>query len=135
MNDLVAYCQDFISYAMLQHTLSKFKIRKIILYGSAARGDYKKSSDIDLFIDTGESKDAIISLKHELLKVEGSFLHSRRIKKWKLLDINNHFSIIAGDLDDAKWKSLKKSMLLHAYVLWQRYTESKDKLKPFALVK
>lgn len=32
----------------------KYHVRKVILFGSRARGDYKKTSDIDLAVEGGE---------------------------------------------------------------------------------
>lgn len=135
MSDLIAYAYDFISYLMLQRIPLDFKIRKILLYGSAARGDYKKTSDIDLFVDSDDAKKELTHLKEEIIKAERSFLNSDRIKKWINLGIKNDFSIIVGNLNEKKWDDLKRSMLLHAYVLWERYTEAKQGAKPFALIK
>ena len=42
------------------------RIKKIILYGSYARGDYKKNSDVDLMILTDLSDDEIIEFREKL---------------------------------------------------------------------
>ena len=36
--------------AITEQIVKKYKPEKIILYGSAARGDFKKDSDIDMLI-------------------------------------------------------------------------------------
>ena len=42
------------------------RIKKIILYGSYARGDYKKNSDVDLMILTDLSDDEIIEFREKI---------------------------------------------------------------------
>ena len=127
MNELTAYALDFVSYLILQEN----KIDKIILFGSAARGDYNKDSDIDIFIHSQDFK----GLKEKIGKIEKAFLSSGRINKWKRMGIKNEFSFIAGDINQKKWVELKESMLQHAYVLFDRFTESEKYLKPYALIK
>jgi len=131
MNNLIAYTYDFISYLTMQGILKNFDIQKIILFGSVARGDYDKSSDIDIFIDTKKAK----GLLKEIHKIEKAFLSSARIDKWERVNINNNFSFVIGDLNNKKWTDLKKSMVLHAFVLFDRFTEIEENLKPYALIK
>ena len=47
---LVAYAQDFVSF-LLQNVKDASKIDSITLYGSVARGEAGKDSDIDIFIE------------------------------------------------------------------------------------
>lgn len=42
------------------------RVKKIILYGSYARGDYNKSSDIDIMILTDLSDDDIVDYKQKI---------------------------------------------------------------------
>lgn len=43
----------------------KFQIRKLILFGSRARGDYKKTSDIDFAVSGGNIVGFSIALEEE----------------------------------------------------------------------
>jgi len=51
----------------------KFKIRKIIIFGSFARGDYHKGSDLDLII-VGEFKERFIDRIGKILELNDSDL-------------------------------------------------------------
>lgn len=42
------------------------RVKKVILYGSYARGDYKRNSDIDIMILTDLSKDELIEYRDKL---------------------------------------------------------------------
>jgi len=48
--NLISYSIDFVSF-LIQKTKSREKIKNIILFGSVARGEADRESDIDLFID------------------------------------------------------------------------------------
>ncbi len=50
---LIAYALDFSSF-LIDTAKVTDKIKRIMLFGSVARGDFTKESDIDLFIDTDE---------------------------------------------------------------------------------
>lgn len=43
------------------------RIKKVILYGSYARGDYNKNSDIDIMILTDLTDDEIIKYRNQIL--------------------------------------------------------------------
>ena len=47
----------------------KYKINKIILYGSYARGDYRENSDLDIMILTDLSDDEIVNVRTEVWDV------------------------------------------------------------------
>ena len=53
--------------------VKKFKIRKIIIFGSFARGDYHKGSDLDLII-VGEFKERFIDRIGKILELNNSDL-------------------------------------------------------------
>jgi len=52
--DLIAYASSFVSFI-----LSKIKAKEIILFGSAARGEAGKESDIDLFVNVENNEKEI----------------------------------------------------------------------------
>ena len=56
---LIGYAAGFVSFIMDSRVGED--INRIILFGSVARGDFGKKSDIDLFIDT--EKDISVTKK------------------------------------------------------------------------
>ena len=96
---LIPYAMSFVSFLMsdLDET-DKENIKEIILYGSAARGDFRKDSDVDIFINvykTGPTEKKVDRIIEEFYKTE-------IFKRWKLLDIENQISCITDNID--KWK-------------------------------
>jgi len=53
--------------------IKKFKIKKIIIFGSFARGDYHKGSDLDLII-VGEFKERFIDRIGKIIELNDSDL-------------------------------------------------------------
>ena len=86
--ELISYAIDFVSF-LLQNIKDKDKINSIILFGSVARDENDKESDIDLFIDTKEK------IEDEINKIKNNFHDSIKYKKyWALLGIKNDLNII-----------------------------------------
>lgn len=121
--ELISYAMDFVSFLM-QNLKTSEKIKSIILFGSVARGDAGKESDVDIFIDVVEDEKKI---EKQIEKIKSSFFNSIKFNKyWKLLDITNDINVIVGKID--KWK-LKDSMLGNAIVLYQKYVPVLEKGK------
>lgn len=58
-------------YNEIINTIKKFGIKKAIIFGSRARGDYKNNSDIDLaIIFNNDDKDNFIKLQTKLEELE-----------------------------------------------------------------
>jgi len=103
------------------------EINKIILFGSVARGEATKESDIDIFIDTKN-----IKIKNNLPKIINSFYESFMYKNyWELKNIKNEIKCIVGDLE--KWK-LKRSIISNGITLYGK-TMGEIKGKTFCLFK
>ena len=47
----------------IQDLAQKYGVRKVILFGSRARGDYRRTSDIDLAVEGGKITDFILDVK------------------------------------------------------------------------
>ncbi len=118
MSELIGYAYDFVSYLTSKSFWDKANIRQIILYGSVARGDAEKSSDIDMFVDTSEPKEA---LEKQIHNAEDLFYKSDRIKKWKLKGISNELSIIIGDLSGKAWDDLRDTISIYGITMWARF--------------
>ena len=114
---LVAYAMGFASFLMQKLGEKEAgKIKSIILFGSASRGEAGKGSDIDIFIDTF----AETGLQKQVDGTVESFYKSQNFKYWELLSITNPISCIVGRL--GKWKSLKPSIIANGIALYSKYT-------------
>jgi predicted nucleotidyltransferase len=109
------YASYFVSY-LLMNLKDKENINKIVLFGSAAKEEATKESDIDLFVDTKkESK----RFSEEVRKVLEDFYTSRESMLFRAKGIDNKINIITGNLD--KWKELKGSIENTGIVLYGKY--------------
>src|SRR3989338_11413321 len=89
-NELAAYAMSFASFVMASEAGNK--INNIILFGSVAKNEFDKESDVDIFIDTDAKEKEI--LKHLRL-----FYESQHMKTWRLIGIENEISLHVGQLD------------------------------------
>jgi predicted nucleotidyltransferase len=62
-NDINSIINDFINGV---NKILGNRVKKIILYGSYARGDFKKNSDIDIMILTDLSDDEIVEYRKKI---------------------------------------------------------------------
>ncbi len=128
---MLAYIYDFLSI-LFDKVKEREKIRNIILFGSFARGNPRKESDIDLFIDVeGRNKAEVEALVRESvnefeLKIE---------RTWKLKGVTNPIVPIVDDLNKEQWKELKQEMQSYSLVLYGRYSESEKDTEPSILIK
>ena len=120
-NELIGYASSFASFV-----IPKINVDEIILFGSAARGEADKNSDIDLFFNVKANED---ETKKELKKELERFYKTKIFEIWALKGIKNEINIEAGNLD--KWK-LKRSIISEGIVLYGKYKEVPEKLKGFA---
>lgn len=113
---LISYALDFTSF-LIQNISDKNKIKNIILFGSVAREEAGKKSDIDIFIDLiNESKE----IENEIQKILNDFENSTKYKNyWRLLDIKNEIKLMIGELD--KWVDLKPSIIANGIILYGKY--------------
>ena len=127
---MIAYVLDFLSI-LFDKLKDKDKIRTIILFGSFARGEARKDSDIDLFIDIFESnKDNISSIVKESLNE----FEIKSDKNWKLKGISNSIAPIVDDINKEQWKELRKEISSYGLVLYGRYSAEMKKEKHFVFI-
>ncbi len=113
-----AYASYFSSY-FLANLKEKGSIERIILFGSAARDEATKRSDVDIFVELKkESK----KMKNEIEKILENFYKSRESLLFKSKGIDNKINLIIGRL--GKWGSLKKSIESTGIILYGKYTPS-----------
>ena len=110
-----AYASYFSSY-LLANLKEKESIQKIILFGSAAKNEATKESDIDIFIEIKKENQKI---KKEIEKISKNFYKSRESLLFKSKGVDNKINLIIGRLD--KWRDLKKSIESTGIVLYGKY--------------
>jgi|SRR3989339_471696 len=115
--ELIAYASAFVSFI-----LPKVEADEIILFGSSARGEADKESDIDIFFNIRKEE----RNTKKIIKVElDKFYKSRIYETFKLKGISNLIKFEIGNLDD--WK-LKRSIISDGILLYGKYKEvPKDK--------
>ena len=126
--ELISYALDFSSF-FIQNTKFLDRISSIILFGSVARGEANKESDVDIFIDViGEEK----KIDSEIKRIVLSFFSSVKFKNyWKLLNIKNEINVVVGKLEE--WK-LKDSMLGSSVILYGYYKPKLEKGRNITLL-
>jgi|SRR3989338_8311046 len=116
---LKAYASYFVSY-LLHHLKDIRNVQRIVLFGSVARGEETKESDVDLFIEVMKITKKFES---EIKKIEGEFYQSREASLFKLKGVNNEFNIKMGRLTD--WKDLYQSIASTGVTLYGPYESGK----------
>lgn len=109
-----AYASAFASY-LIRFLENSSLLNSIILYGSVAKSQSTKESDIDIFIDIKkETKKA----KGKINKILDNFYRSKESIIFKLLGVENGISLIIGKLDNRP--GLKRSILSDGFYLWSK---------------
>jgi len=123
-NELTSYAMDFTSFLIANTD----DIDKIILYGSVARGDFNKNSDIDILIDTKNKKS-----ENRINIIEDKFYKTENYKKWKLKGLENDLSIIVGKLDSEEWQDLKRAIINIGILLYGKYSSNIKKSNHYSI--
>ena len=115
-SNLIAYAMDFASF-LLQKTAAGEKIRNIILFGSVARDEAGKESDVDVFIDVVKRSPA---LESSIRKSADAFKSAGKYKNyWKPLGIENEIQLTIGQM--RQWKELKPSIVSNGILLYGKF--------------
>lgn len=115
-SNLISYALDFSSF-LIQKTKNKDKIKNIILFGSVAREEAGKTSDIDIFIDLIKEDR---KLEQEINQLLNKFMVSTKYKNyWKLLDLENEIKLTIGELN--KWNQLKPNIIANGISLYGKF--------------
>lgn len=114
-NDLVAYALDFASFFVQKVALEE--IQSIILFGSVARGEENRESDVDIFIDLAGEIPSAEKRYPEIVKL---FMQSVKYKHyWKPLGIENQIRLSIGKIK--QWKKLHPSLVANGFTLYGKY--------------
>ncbi|MBI3035813.1 nucleotidyltransferase domain-containing protein [Candidatus Woesearchaeota archaeon] len=113
----VAYAQNALSFIFLDSSIDDL-IKEIYLYGSAARGELGKDSDVDIFINCDAKKESIVEgvAKAALSR----FYKSKDFDKWKFFKFDYAISFQAGEL---KTWQLRTSIMAEGVLLYSKKAE------------
>ncbi|MBI2151356.1 nucleotidyltransferase domain-containing protein [Candidatus Woesearchaeota archaeon] len=120
---LIGYASAFSSFLLDSNIGSH--INKIILFGSTARGEATKESDIDIFVDISEEHESEVQA---ILKL---FNLSQTNKQWRLKGITQEISLKIGQLK--KWRS-RREILSSGITLYGKFNELPEKAEFYALI-
>lgn len=110
--NLISFAGDFVSY--LIQNIGPEDFEKIILFGSVARKEASRKSDIDIFIESKKN------IQDKVNKEIGNFYKSSKYTKyWRPLDVKNQIKCVVGSLED--FPELKRSMINNSLILYSPY--------------
>jgi predicted nucleotidyltransferase len=111
--EVLSYIYDFLSIVFDKTR----DIENVILFGSVARGNFTKKSDIDLFFDTLGSERKIERLISDSLY---EFEAQANIK-WKPRGLTFPIRVIVGNLNDKRWASLRRDLISEGLTLFGKF--------------
>ncbi len=118
MSSYKSYVSYFVSF-LLKELNGITKIKRVILFGSVAREDAKKDSDIDIFIDLIKED---IKLKEKIKDILESFYKSRESIIFKNQGISNKINLIIDKLEN--WPDLKPSIESDGIVFYGNFVST-----------
>ena len=113
---LKAYASYFVAYFVDNIGKDMNNVERIILFGSVARDEGTKESDIDIFI---ELKKKTKNTEKKIKKVLQDFYQSREAMLFKAKGIENKINIKLGKLRE--WEELYKSIASTGIILYGPY--------------
>lgn len=114
-----SYASYFIAY-LLSNLKNVKNIERIVLYGSIAKDEATRESDVDIFIEIKENKK---KFEKDIKDIEKKFYQSREAALFKSKGIDNKFNIKIGKIKE--WEELYKSIASTGIILYGPY-EAKE---------
>jgi predicted nucleotidyltransferase len=112
-NDMLrAYAVSFVSYFISKIGEKLSYIDRITLYGSVAKGEATKESDVDIFIDTEKRR----QIEQTVKKIVNKFPESKEALWFKAKGIQNEINVKIGKLSE--WKEIHRSVASTGINLW-----------------
>ncbi len=123
-----AYAHYFVSYLMAN--LKSFSnIESIILFGSVAKNEATKESDVDVFIEIKKESKKFAKEVDQILEL---YYKSREALLFKAKGIDNKINLVIGYLSE--WKELKASIESTGILLYGKYKPSGIEGKKYAVI-
>lgn len=110
-----AYASYFVSY-LLTRLKEVDNIFQIVLFGSVAKDEATKESDVDIFIVLKRKNK---KLKEKIEKILDEFYSSREALIFKVKSIDNKINLIIDRLED--WPDIKLSIESTGIILYGKY--------------
>ena len=129
---LVSFAADFVSFLIQKIDMKHLaNIRGMILFGSVARGEATKKSDVDIFLDLIRDDNKLAKIIPGIIE---EFYSSAMFKKyWRLMGIDNEIKCVPGKLDE--WKELQPSIIAEGIMLFGKYVRAvKNRGKSFVII-
>lgn len=126
--NLIAYGQSFVSFLLPR--IKEFPVEEIIVFGSAARGEADKESDVDIFMDIKDEKKAT-ELEKTVNRELKKFYRSKFYEVWKRKGVENEIRVKVGNLDE--WE-LRRSVISDGVVLYGGYKSMPSDAEHWVLV-
>lgn len=120
---LIAYAAAFASWL-----IGKIEVEEIILFGSAARGDFDEKSDVDIFVNVKGNKKMLEATEKAAQKELNTFYESQVGRTWKLLGVEHEIHLLVGNIEE--WK-LKRSIISNGITLYGPYKSMPEDVKAF----
>ncbi len=120
---MIPYIYDFLTI-LFDKLKDKSKIKNIILFGSFARNQQRKDSDIDVFIDVNAKDKDIVN---KIVKESLNEFEVKKKDKWMLKGIDNSIVPIIDDIRDKRWNELKSEISAYGIILYGKYQSDSQK--------
>lgn len=125
-SELFSYAYDFVSQ-IIENKKVFDSTRNIILFGSVARGNFDKNSDVDIFIDIKNEK--YLEELSMIMKREQNKFEIRCEKTWFLRGVNLPIKLTIGDLNSERWEYLRDEIFTYGKSLYGDLKISESKIK------
>lgn len=112
---LLSYASYFVSFLIDNLGGRVDNVNRIILFGSVARKEAVKRSDVDFFVDVKRNS---AGFRRMVGKIEKDFYESREGLLFKVRGVDNKVNVKVGKLDE--WKDLRESLAEDSVVLFGR---------------
>lgn len=129
MRGLFPYIYEYISL-LFENAEIKRLTKKIILFGSVARGDFDTESDIDIFLEVHPS--VAKKIEEQVRKTEKRFSVISE-KRWVPQGIRNPIKTIVGNLQESRWRELRSDIASSGITLYGKFESLPKNIKHHAL--
>lgn len=116
-SEILSYTYDFMR--ILAEKMED-EPKDVILFGSAAMGNFDSESDIDIFVNVPERKTK--SVQVAVNKAVGEF-ETYALHGWKLKGAMPPIRCIVGDIDSKRWSALRRDIISSGIGLYGTYRE------------
>lgn len=129
MKNVFPYIYDYISLLFDDSEIKRLT-KKIILFGSVARGEFDSKSDIDIFLEVSPN---LVEKIQDLVRITEKRFSLISEKKWVSLGIKNPIKTIVGNLEEPRWKELRSEIISSGITLYGKFESLPENLSHYSL--